>query len=85
MPTVELATGSRCAICWLDPRQKTLQVSLPGPAIFEIRGGAGLIAAGKSTEVRVGSTLAVPEGEVFTIESKGNTAITLRVHLFVAD
>jgi len=70
----------------VGPAQRTSQASLPGPAIFEIRSGGGLITAGgKSTEVRVGSTLAVPEGEAFTIENKGDVAITVRVHLFVAN
>ncbi len=67
----------------VGPRQKTSQVSLPGAAIFEIRSGSGVITAGgKPQEVRVGSTLALSEGEAFFIENKTAHPILMRVHVF---
>lgn len=70
----------------VGPGQRTSSVSLPGPAVFEVRSGNAVITtAGKPREVRMGSAFAISEGARFAIENKADSPFTIRVHMFMAD
>lgn len=68
----------------VGPGQRTSNVSLPGPAVFEVRSGNAVITtAGKSQEVRMGFAFALSERARFAIENKADSAFTIRVHMFM--
>lgn len=70
----------------VGPGQRTSNVSLPGPAVFEIRSGNAVITtAGKPQEARMGSAFAISEGASFAIENRAGSPFTIRVHMFMAD
>lgn len=70
----------------IGPGQKTSQVSLPGPAVFEVRSGAGIIfISGQSQEIQAGSSFELSQGETFQIRNQANTPITMIVHQFMAE
>lgn len=86
----KVASGAGYRVDVLDllvgPGQRTSNVSLPGPAVFEVRSGNAVITtAGKPQEVRMGSAFALSEGARFAIENKADSAFTIRVHMFMAD
>lgn len=65
----------------VGPGQKA-SGSLPGAAVLEIRSGAGtMTVAGRTQELRTGSTLSLPDGQAFAIQNTGAGALTIRVHL----
>jgi quercetin dioxygenase-like cupin family protein len=70
----------------IGPKQKTARLSLPGPAVFEVRSGSALVAAeDKRHEVRAGSTFSLSEGTAFQIDNGGDVAVAMRVQVFTAE
>ena len=70
----------------VGPRQRTSDVSLPGPAILEVRSGSGFVTvAGYSQKVQIGSTFALPEGAAFAIDNGSDLPLTIRGDIFIAE
>lgn len=85
-----MASGTGYRVEVLDllvgPGQKTSNVSLSGPAVFEVRSGNAVITtAGKSREVRMGFAFALSDGARFAIENKADSTFIIRAHMFMAD
>jgi hypothetical protein len=64
----------------VGPGKKTGLVSLPGAAVLDVRSGGGAVAVGgKTVELRMGATLAIDEGQGFTLENRvPDGALTIR-------
>lgn len=85
---VASGTGYRVEVrdLLVGPGQKTSNVSLPGPAVFEVRSGNAVITTvGKSREVGMGFAFALSEGARFAIENGADSTFIIRVHMFMAD
>jgi hypothetical protein len=66
----------------VGPAQKTVEVDVPGAAVFEVRDGAGSVTIGNRTEtVTMGATFTASEGDKLRIEAHGGPLI-LRAHIF---
>jgi mannose-6-phosphate isomerase-like protein (cupin superfamily) len=66
----------------VGPNQRTASYTLPGPAIFEIRSGNGLLKLGdKSQQIQTGMVLPLPAAQPFTIENQSEVPIGIRVEI----
>jgi hypothetical protein len=67
------------------PGQTTVNVSLPGAAVVEVRSGNGsIVVRERREEITSGRTVSISEGESFAIENNTPLPIALRVYLFSA-
>jgi quercetin dioxygenase-like cupin family protein len=65
------------------PGKTAENVTLPGPATFEVLSGEGRMTTGdKSQDLRIGATLSVPQGASFSLESKDTTPLIVRARVF---
>jgi mannose-6-phosphate isomerase-like protein (cupin superfamily) len=68
---------------FVPPGKTAEKVSLPGPALLEVLSGDGKMISGeKSQELRIGMTLAVAQGAVFSMESRDIEPLVLRARVF---
>lgn len=64
------------------PRATTNQLTLPGGALIEVRGGAGrLMSANANIPLVLGTVASVADGERFTLTSEGMDPLSLRVYV----
>lgn len=64
------------------PGKDCKDVNLNGGALLEVRSGSGLArVAGRTQELRRGSTLELDDGTLVTLEATGNAPIVLRAHV----
>jgi len=70
----------------VGPGRKASRIHLAGPAVVEVRSGAGRFTMDSTpTERKTGATFALPEGQTLDIENPGVVPITLRVQIIVAE
>lgn len=70
----------------IAPGQASVEVALPGPAVFEVRSGSGVVTVGgRAREVQTGASFQVAANEKFQVTVRGELPITLRVHIFRVD
>ena len=69
----------------IGPGHRSDAVRLPGPAVLEVRGGAGAILINqKRQELRAGASLAIPEGaSVLFANARRDLGLDLRVTIVV--
>lgn len=67
----------------VGPQQHSASVKLPGSAVCQVLSGDGVLTSGeKRQDLKLGSTLTIPQGEGFSIENKSDVPVAIRVHLF---
>ena len=65
-----VAEGRPAVEIWdlmVGPGRKSEKARLPGAAVLEVRSGRGMLRAAKSTELRIGVSQALAEGENFSL------------------
>jgi hypothetical protein len=65
-----VAEGRPAVEIWdlmVGPDRKSEKARLPGAAVLEVRSGRGTLRTAKSTELRIGASQALAEGEDFSI------------------
>ena len=82
------ASGFRVEVLELlvGPRQRTGDTSFAGAAILDVRAGSGVVTGReKSREIKTGATLALSQGETFSVQNNGDAPIVITVHSFIAE
>jgi hypothetical protein len=70
----------------IGPGRKASGIRLAGPAVVDVRSGAGRFRMdSESADRQAGATFVLPEGQGLEIDNPGAVPITLRVQLFVAE
>lgn len=70
----------------VGPEKSTSVLSLPGPAVLEVRSGNAVITIGSRTsELRPGRVLELPETVNFSISSGAGQPVTMRAYIFIAE
>lgn len=70
----------------IGPRQKARSITMPGPAVVEVRGGNAVMSDGDlKRELKEGLTFLLVEGGALLIDNDADHAASLRVHLFIAE
>lgn len=69
----------------IGPGRRSGRVRLPGPAVLEVRGGAGAVLINqKRQELRAGASLAVPEGaSLLFANARRDLGLDLRVTIVI--
>jgi len=66
----------------IPPKKKAADVKLPGAAFLEVRYGAALLTLdGRQQQLAMGNTLAISQGQAFTVESTSNESLTIRAQI----
>jgi gentisate 1,2-dioxygenase len=82
------AAGGRRIELWdllVGPGRRSGDATLPGAAVFEVRGGTGrIVIDGKEQELRSGATLPVPERASFQlINTRTDLGLSIRATVIV--
>ena len=69
----------------IGPGRRSDRVRLPGPAVLEVRGGAGAVLINqKRQDLRAGASLAIPEGaSVLFANARNDLGLDLRVTIVI--
>ncbi len=70
----------------VDAKKRGEDIALPGAAFLEVQAGSAvLVLAGKRQELRPGSTLSMPQGQAFTLETTSDQPLTIRARIVRAE
>lgn len=69
---------------FVAPGTKVENVSLPGPAVLQVVTGEGAATiAAKSQELKMGTSVTLPQDASCTLESRGIMPLVLRAHIVI--
>jgi hypothetical protein len=69
----------------VSPGKHTGAMTLPGAAFFEVRSGEGsLSTGGQMTDLKLGSTFSISQGQQFELSSSEGLPLSLRLYLVTA-